>query len=292
MHLAEVDAEMERWQQGDAVLGVSIPFVCFAHIATPLSSAARELGGIVEAENGPVLDVLTDEIGFVVLSQTCDIVRAADTRHYVQLAPIVEVEPAGLVEIRSGRSPRYAEIPALSARRLVADLDRVMVVEKPLLAALPAAARLAGCPSDVDRRRFAGALARNHARFAFPDDFNIGMKRIAQQIVKRHDKDSPMGRFLAEAVDIRAYCLEWEAEAPEVSLLFVFNESAAIPTDAQTHIDALIDKFTPTGGFRKLIGQPVAYDTMTAARYRESDPLDFDYLSHPAERINPTGSER
>lgn len=78
MSVAEVDRALSTWRQGDVLLAIDVPFVCSAHAGTPLSDAARA-GAASGAD--PLLDVLTDEIGFVVLSQTCDVVRSAGSAH-------------------------------------------------------------------------------------------------------------------------------------------------------------------------------------------------------------------
>lgn len=276
MVVAAVDAALADWRQGDVLLDVDIPFVTFGHAGLPLT-----LGVEVEAGDDPLVDLLTDEPGYVVVSQTCDIVRSAEVRPYVELCPLIEISGEDLVNVRAGRMPRYAAVAGTADRRLVADLDRTMVVEKPLLAALPVAARTIGCPTDADTRRLAQALARKHARFAFPDDFSIGMRPVTKQVVTRHGKDSPMGGFLGRVSDIRALSPDWSAAEPDVMLLFVFETVGDIPSDADEHIAALTDKFAPTGLFVAIAGQAVSLDTMTAARYRESDALDFDHLSEP-----------
>ncbi len=104
-----------------------------------------------------------------------------------------------------------------------------MVVEKPLLAAFPAEAREAGCPTEADGRRFAAALARKHARFAFPDDFNAGMKRVANQIVSRHGKDSDMGGFLEAVQEIRALLSGLERRTARGDLAIRFRGTIADP---------------------------------------------------------------
>lgn len=47
---------------------------------------------------------------------------------------MVEVEPTFLHEIERGRRPNYAFIPALADQLLVADFDRVLTVEKSVVA--------------------------------------------------------------------------------------------------------------------------------------------------------------
>ena len=273
--LPDIDAAMAEWRQGDVLLNIDLPFVTFAHARVPLFAP----GQADLDEEGPLLDVATDEVGFVVLSQSCDIVRAAQHRPYVELAPLVPVSRENLLQIRSGRSTRFVSLPAMDDQSLVADLDRVMTVQKPLLAAFPRETRQSGCRTDEERRRFAEALARRYSRIAFPDDFNRGMKRVVSQINKRHGKASPLGTFLANVEDVRAQCPDWTGEDPEVQLLFVFLERSQIPDDADEHIEELLGRFEETGGFTVPSGRAVAYDTMSAELYRTSDRLDFEYLS-------------
>lgn len=275
MLVEEVADALKGWQQGDVLMGVDIPFVCFAHADLPLSDASRA----AKAGEDALLDVLTDEIGYAILSQTCDIVKSAEKRPYIELCPVVEVSVETMAEVAALRTPRFALLPALASRRLVADLDRVMVVEKPVAAALPADAHARGCTSDAQIRRFAEAVARKHLRFAFPDDFNAGMRRVAACINQKHSKQSALGGFLKAVHDIRAVCPNWSAAKPDVLILFVFETTALIPADADKHIDDLLSRFTPTGAFARPRGQVAAYDTMTAARYRASDQLDFERLS-------------
>lgn len=275
LSVADVTSVLNTWQQGDILLGVNIPFVCFGHADLPVSEASRATAAGEDA----LLDVLTDEIGFAILSQTCDIVRSVEKRPYIELCPVVEVSPETMKDVLSGRTPRFAPLPAISEKRLVADLDRVMVVEKPVLGGLPAQARVRGCPTDAEIRRFAEAVARKHSRFAFPDDFNAGMRRVAACINQKHGKKSPLGGFLQTVHDVRAACSNWNAAKPDVVLLFVFETAAEIPVDADKHIDDLLSRFTVTGGFTRPRGQAVSYDTMSAARYRATDQLDFERLS-------------
>ncbi|WP_150131220.1 hypothetical protein [Sphingobium yanoikuyae] len=276
MDMAAVDAALASWRQGDILIDVDIPFVTFGHAGLPLTRDVE-----IDVGEDPLVDLLTDEPGYVIISQTCDIVRSAQARPYVEISPLVEVSGEDLVNVRAGRMPRYAAIPATAGRRLVADLDRTMVVEKPLLAALPNVARMVGCPTDGDTRRLAQALARKHARFAFPDDFSIAMRPVTKQIVARHGKLSPIGGFLNRVTDIRALSPNWNAPEPEVTLLFLFDTIEDIPADADEHIGVLIEKFAPTGAFTAIGGQSASLETMTAARYLASDSLDFDRLSEP-----------
>ena len=275
---ASVDREMDSWRQGDVVATEKIPFVTLALAELPLSKAAVEA-----AEEGPsadhILEVFTEERGLVVLGQTCDIVRSCTERPFIDVAPLVELEADDYREVQRGRSVRYAVVPSLAAERLVADLDRVMTVEKALLAYYRES-RLPGCVTDAERRALASSLARRRGRFAFPDDFAEGVGRMVDHIVAKHGKESPLGRFLAGLVDIRALCTDWEAEAPTVIILFVYRTLAETPSDAGQHADALVDRFVPTGKFAsKPTARATNLETMSAAAYLESDALELEYVS-------------
>lgn len=80
-------------------------------------------------------NVETEVRGFAVLTQTCDLVRPCADRPFVEVSPLVEVDDRVLREIERGRRPNYGFIPGVAPRRLVADLDRVMTVEKAVVAA-------------------------------------------------------------------------------------------------------------------------------------------------------------
>ena len=118
--------------------------------------------------------------GFIVVTQTCDIVRSRAERPFIELCPLVEVDADRLEEIKRCRRPAYAFVPQLSEKQLVADLDRVMTVVKDLVATWK---RTPGWITDAEARAFALALSRKRARFAFPDDFSVLAKKL---LGKRH----------------------------------------------------------------------------------------------------------
>ena len=102
--------------------------------------------------------------------------------------------------IERGHRPRYAIVTAVRARKLVADLDRAMTVEKSILATWT---RTPGFSTDIEARQFAQALARKRARFAFPDDFNDLVKKLQSRIDDKHDRLSDEGRALRALREIR-----------------------------------------------------------------------------------------
>lgn len=84
-------------------------------------------------------------------------------------------------------------MPLLSERKLVADLDRVMAVEKPLLATWD---RIPGWSTDAEARAFALALSRKRLRFALPDDFTALVRKLQSRLADKHEKNSDEGRGL------------------------------------------------------------------------------------------------
>lgn len=277
LDVAAVDAALGSWWQGDVIDTEAVPFVVLAATATPLTDASREAAADDPGDD-PVLEVFTDERGLVIVSQTCDVVRCCGDRPFIEVAPVVELEADDYREAERGRTLRYAVIPGLATERRVADLDRVMTVEKALLAG-HAERRTPGCTTDEERRRFASTLARRRGRFAFDDDFSAALAKMVEHVLAKHGRESPLGRFLLTLADIRAQCPDWNAEEPDVALLFVFPTLADVPGDAAKHIDTLVERFRPTGRFTSIRGRATNLETMSAAAYLASDALELEHVS-------------
>lgn len=269
---AEVDRALETWRQGDCVLG-EFWFVLRADTSfaiTDAGQAAADAGSDLGEQEVP---------GLVVLSQTCDVVRSCAERHYVEVSPLVKVDPERLREIERGYRPAYAFLPLLADRALVADLDRVMTVEKPVVAKWE---RTPGWSTDMEARTFAAALSRKRARFAFPDDFTAFVKNLQSRMIGKHEKASLEGRALRALREVRVQASpDWGAN--EVTLTFWFvrrDEDVDFETNAWENLLGKWLKFVPEAGrFIKVHGQVATLDELTAADFVHSDPLDLDHLS-------------
>lgn len=267
-----VDRALADWRQGDCALGEQ----WFAHRllpSFPLTAAGQDA-----AADGAHL-VEEQVLGFALVTQTCDIVRSCRERRFVEVCPLVEVEEAKLREIERGRRPGYGFLPMLAPQRLVADLDRVMTVEKPVLAEWP---RTPGWTTDVEGRAFAAALARKRVRFAFPDDFTALVDELQRRLQEKHDKESPEGRALRALREIRVQATpSWDGA--EVTLLFWFVRQDADSDFEGTGWSGLLDawlRLVPaTGRFSTVHGQVASLEEMNALDYVGSDPLDLDHLS-------------
>ena len=269
--VARIDAALAEWRQGDLALEEDW-FVHAADGSLPLTADSDE------AEDG--LQALTTEVdGLVMISQTCDVVRGCLERPYVEVAPLVAISESDLRTIARGRRPAYALIPAVEDRQLVADLDRVMTVEKSVVASW---ARTPGCPTDQARRDFAQALARKRARVAFPDGFEEVAGRLVDRLQEKHDKNSEEGRALRALRQVRVRAApSWDAEAVEVTFWFVPEEDD-LEFEGKPwhdHLERWEKLVAAAGRFSKVYVGVRTLSDLTAREYVESDLLDLDHLS-------------
>lgn len=210
---ARIDAALREWRQGDVALGARE----FFHVQDSRMSASEAVVISNHAEGKATLAV-SDVSGLVVVTQTCDVVRGSVERPYVELSPIVATDETRFREVERRMRPRFAFIAALAEQRLVADLDRTMTVEKPLLVSWT---RTPGWTSDADGRRFASDLARKRARPVFPDDFSALVRGLQDRAQEKHDRRTPEGNALRALQEIRVDAdPDWNA--PQVSLMFWF----------------------------------------------------------------------
>lgn len=272
----DVNRALQDWRQGDCTLDKHW-FVYQLNPALAITeaslSAAKEGAEIAELEVA----------GLVIVSQTCDIVRACRDRPYIEVSPLVRVSDDALHEIERGRRPAYAFVPRLAEQHLVVDLDRVMTVEKP---AVLNWTRTAGCSSDAEARAFAQALARKRARFAFPDDFTLWVRKLQNRLIDKHDKNTQEGRALRALREIRVQAApSWDSNAIELMFFFIRSRED-IDFEGRGWQDFLSTwiKLVPASGrFMSVHGQVSSLDEIVAADYVNSDPLDLDHLSSPDE---------
>jgi hypothetical protein len=213
----------------------------------------------------------------LVVSQTCDVVRPCVERPLINVCPLVAPE-RGLEEVQKGRRPRYAFVPGVAGLNLVGDLDRVMSVEKSLVAGWPLTR---GCRTDEEVRRLAVALSRKFSRFPFPDDFTDVCKGLQERLKKKHDKDSPEGEALRALREIRVQAgPSWNAD--EVRITFLFIREDAPETLKDPAWPQYLEKWlalVPEQGRFKRTGIVTTLEDLTARDYVDSDPLDLDHLS-------------
>lgn len=279
-HVAEVDRASAQWCQGDIVdFGV---MSWWANRELPLSQPAES---IAKGDRGAEMSTVYAEAdALVIVSQTCDIVRDARTRPFVQLARLVRLTDQVAAEARRGTRPRFVPVPGAGLDAFC-DLDVIVTAEKSLLTRWQ---RRVGLPTEIDRRRFGRAVGRSYSRFAFPDDLHRSLQPMVRRIRERHDRDSPEGRALSALEEIRVTgAPSWSAPAIEVFIVFAppsASDAAEIMTDEEWDqiVDEWVARAEPHGVVRSVDGAMIPLDELTAREYTDSDLLDLDHLSWPA----------
>jgi hypothetical protein len=270
-----VDTALKEWCQGDCVLGEH----WFVYRFNPQRPLTPDSADVAQAENN-IKDITESEVkGFAVVTQTCDIVRTCDERPFVEVVPLLEVDGRKLHDIQRSRRPQYAYIPGIAELNLVADLDRVMTVEKAVVAEWE---RKPGCLNDEEIRQLGQALKRKRARFAFPDDFTDFAINLQNRLRDKHNKSSPEGEALRALREIRVRA-EPSWNSCEIRLIFWFirdeeqNQFEGIGWDQ--YLEQWLKLIPESGRFQNVEGSVVALEDMTAKEYVESDRLDLDHLS-------------
>lgn len=278
----EIDEALRMWRQGDVALEQW--FIHVADLAMPLSRAALEHAE-ASGQQAPGIQALTSEVvGLVVVTQTCDIVRSCLDRPYLEVAPLVHVDEKTWHEVERGRRPAYAMLPALNIGMVVADLDRVMTVEKSVVAKWE---RKAGLGTDADVRAFAQALARKRSRFAFPDDFTMQVRKLRERIDEKHGKCTEEGRGLRALREIRVCASpSWDASSPNIFFWFIRSDADATfeGTDWASLLEKWLSYFAPGERLQNVDGQVATLQDLTAEDYVSSDPLDLDHLTTTSSR--------
>lgn len=214
--------------------------------------------------------------GVVVVSQSCDIVRAYGERPLVQVAALARATEAELAQIEARAKPRYGFLTPLKMHGLVVDFDIVASADKQLVATWE---RQAGCATDGEQRDFAAALARHKQRFAFPDAFQDALKPLRRWIERRAEKPNAAGGMLRSIEQIRVICDDWSK--PERGLEFIgllIGDPAA--ADRLTWAAPLAEmQKSVTGTYPEAVMRLATWSELSAAEYVRSDRLDLDGLS-------------
>ncbi len=130
--------------------------------------------------------------------------------------------------------------------------------------------------------RFAQALARNRARFAFPDDFAELVDGIHTRLVEKHDKRTAEGEALRGLSEIRiAAAPSWDAEAVDVVFMFIRDDDdpGIDGTHWHEHLAKWLALVPPRGRFRSVDGIVIALGDLSAREYLASAQLDLDYMT-------------
>lgn len=257
-------------RQGDVALDASE----FVHVRL---AASRDPAGDTESEG--LFDAIPTEVrGLVVLTQTCELIRPASERPFAEVAPLVQsLDDVEYHQVERGLRTRYAVLPALEEGRLVADLDRVMTMEKGDLRRF---AFTRGLLTAEDERRFRQALARKRTRTPYPDDFVRVAADFQKRLKEKHDRRSAEGVALTSLREIRVSAFPgWEAERIEVYFWFVTKEDGNPDPGLEPQIRKWMALLHSAGRYAGFQHRLVSLTDMSARDYVYSDPLDLDYLT-------------
>ncbi len=273
-NFADIDDALSSWRQGDCALGEQW-FAYRILPERPLAEYSQQAVGQDPSASLPEEQVL----GFAVLTQTCDVVRACIDRPYVEVCPLVRVDERLMSLAERGDHRRYAYIPTMASRNLVADLDRTMTVEKPLVAKWE---RIPGCRTDAEVRAFAEVLSRKRSRFAFPDDFTAMAGKLQKRLREKHDKGTPEGDALRALREVRIQASpSWDDAFVVLTFWFIRRDDDLDHQRIDWSIweKSWLQLVPASGRFTKVQGQAFALEDLTAAEYVNSDRLDLDHLS-------------
>ena len=267
-----IDETLTTWRQGDFVLG-EFRFLFQLDVDTPLTPPAREA-----ASEGA--DAAEEEVvGLAVVSHSCDIARSCHDRPFVQVCPLTLVDNKTLKQVKRCRLPRFVFLPATERASLVVDLERVMTVEKAVVAGW---SRLEGLRDDNEARRFRLGLTRKLGRSPFPDDFVEFARRLSNRISDKHDVNSAEGRALRALREIRVRAAPaWDSSDVTLTFLFIPHEGVR-DFEGQTwdsYLDQWLGLIPSQGRFTRVDGVVQTLDDISGREYVESDPLDLDHLS-------------
>jgi len=278
--ISRIDRKLRPWRQGDVILDSSLALPYVADMKAPISPGALNCAKAKAAAGEPLgREIVAGRIlGAVVISHTCEISRSCFVRPYVELSAIVQATEDLFQQASMQMRPAYVPIPSMAERKIVADLDVVMTVEKPVLVALQ---RIPGCLTPGQQRTFARALARKRDRPVFSDEFALVVERLLKHLKSKHSRNSAEGAHLRALSEIRVRSVPSQ-DGGTINLFFYFIRHGD-PVDFESAWDFMlgkwVEKIATSHEFRLLGAVVCRLEDMTALEYVESDRFDLDQLS-------------
>lgn len=267
-------SRFDSWRQGDFTLSPPPPI---REAFVGRNDAHRDPSD----DDGPIL-------GAAAITHSCDLVRPPAERPWVLFSPLLALDEPEYALAAKGFFPRYAAVPALAGRRLVANLDRAITVRKTDLSGVELER---GCRNDHETRAFAGALERKFARTAFPTDFVEWIRPLVERIRKKYKKETREGNTLRSLSQIRIQASpDWQSADLSVFLWFIHEPVPEHPKDMSDAVDDWLKLLKPDGRFRRIDGTLATLEDMTGADYAFSDLLDLEHLSTAVAARPPTPS--
>lgn len=218
------------WWQGDFVLVDEIPEALQFDMLALVDKGEQE-----DPEEVPFVWSPTAVLGFVLVTQTCDVARywnGKTERKWVLVAPLVRPPKEQWTNILKGKVPRFHLMEAIRERGLAMDLERIQTLSKAALAGI-SEFRHPGCKTQEERRDLAQVLSDKFSRPALPDDFtgsepgNEGaIAGLEGYLIQGLRGGGDLQEFLQATDEIRITPFGKEVffpwDSPEVEVLFFF----------------------------------------------------------------------
>jgi 3-hydroxymyristoyl/3-hydroxydecanoyl-(acyl carrier protein) dehydratase len=183
-------------------------------------------------------------------------------------------------DVRKCLRPRYAFVPGVASLGLVADLDQVMTIEKPLLTSWKSTR---GCQTDNEQRTLAAAEARKFARFAFPDDFVQLLSNFTNLVKRKHGRvQSEEGQALAALREIRVSATpDWSASSVQLHFISIGHDEQTETTGGSwaQWLTKWLAQIPKSGRYAAVHGVVSSLSEIRADEYVISDQLDLDHLT-------------
>ena len=262
---------LAEWQQGDFSLDCG-DFL-FRGLSKPIDGDKDDGGAMLDSEPS----------GFVVISQTCDVVREPKRVPYVSVCPLVSVDEKRISEIERGQAPRFGFLSG-AANGMAVDFSRTMSVTKELLVSWR---QNRGCKDESQQLEFARALETFFGRFAFPDGFVKSVASLRKVILSKYSKETDFRKALRSIREMRVHPHANWSDKTLVPVTFIavlddedkreLVDPEAIKEQIIPKIDAIKweDPFVLHEDRLRL----ATLADMTAADYLNSYPLDVNSLS-------------
>lgn len=252
---------LEDWRQGDVILA---PF--------RLPVLAPSSNGALAIRNHSA-----DE-GIAIISQSCDVVKDIAKCPWIQVAPLVKVDPDQFDQVEQRKHPRLTTVPALRDHSLAIDLDFCCSIEKQAIAHYD---RVCGCPCDQSQARLSEDLARHRGRFAFPDDFNAEIAAHVKAWFKdKVKRDSPAAELARQVTEVRVLCDDL-SDPKQITLWLMLDEAPKLPLAEEwmNALNTLARRASKSSKFPDVDVDLIAYGDISAAEYRSTYLLNWEDVS-------------
>jgi len=267
----DLNAAVQLWRQGDCIPGAN-EFMFRMDPKLPTTPESQEA-----VRTDPEAAYVVHPVeGFMVVTQTCDLVKPIEAAPFAEVSPLVTLAPAVFREVQLGARPRFVTVPTLHSACQAADLDRTLTIEKACLALWP---RQSGCRTDLERRRLSLHLGRKRQRAALPDGFAPWFKPLRNRLARLARSGSPDAKVFLELEEIRVQpAPSWDAAAVSVFIWFLLKDEAP-PADRSEVLREWLAKLVPMPPIVSVDARLIHYADLQASDYRDSDPLDLDHFS-------------